>query len=220
MPSMYISVNPRKRRITVKPSFPITQRALGELDDIHTVYGFAGERSRGNRVTMGYTYGYELHETLAAVIFTLAEQTFVNIPIESIKITGNEHATAVLPQALEIAVLMSTWARFAAEVQANERLIAEINQRAEDYESAVRMANLSVKSERQRLAGNDPNLYLWLSKSLNEAIAKRRLIATNKRCDPGRKEKAQDRLNELEAEIRNLRPTWRKLVRSELQTIV
>jgi len=217
MTSMHLAIDPGIRRIVVEPSFLITQRAAAELDDIHTIFAL---RNHGNRVTMSYTYGYELHETLAAVIFTLLRQTFANVPVKSVKITGNKHATAVLARALEIADLMDTWARFAAEVQTNERLIAEIDRRAEDYESEVRMANLGIKSERQRMAGNDPFLYDWLAKSLKEAIAKRRLIATNKRCDPGRKEKAQYRLNELEVEIRNLRPTWRKLVRPELQKLV
>jgi len=217
MSSMYIAINPRKRTITVEPGFLITLRAAGELQDIHTVGKLA---HRGNYVKMTYTFGYELYETLAAIIFTMVEQGLNGVPVKSVKITGNKHATAVLARALEIADLMDTWARFAAEVQTNERLIAEIDRRAEDYESEVRMANLGIKSERQRMAGNDPFLYDWLAKSLKEAIAKRRLIATNKRCDPGRKEKAQYRLNELEVEIRNLRPTWRKLVRPELQKLV
>lgn len=217
MTSMYLAIDPGTRRIVVEPSFLITQRVAAELDDIHTIFAL---RSHGNRVTMSYTYGYELHETLAAVIFTLLEQTFTDIPVKSVKITGNKHATATLPQALEIAMLMDTWGRFAKEVQANEQLISEIDKRAENYESDVRMANLGIKSERQRLAEGNLFLREWLTKSLNEAVAKRRLIATNKRCDPRRKEKAQDRLNELEAEIHNLRPTWRKLVRPELQKLV
>ncbi len=217
MPSMYIAVDPRKRIITVEPSFMIHIGAAEELQDIHTISEMSHRR---NCVSMSYTFGYEPHETLAVIIFTLVEQGLKAVPISTVRISGNAPAMEQLPRAIELAELMNTWARLAAEVQANEQLIREIDARAESYERDVRSVNLSIKYDRERLARSGFDMTDFYNRSINTSIAKRRLIATNKRCDPGRKAKAQHRLSELEVEIRNLRPAWRKLVRPELQQLV
>lgn len=217
-PSMYLAIDTDKRIIVVEPSFPISQTAAYEVEEIHTVYHRSHQT---NRISVSYTFGYELHETLAAIVFTLVRCGLNDIPVRAVRFTGNKQAMAVLPQVYELAVLMDTWSHLAAEVQANEQLVAEIDKRAETYDEDARRANLVIKAERQRAKESEAyGSSDWFVKGLNESLAKRRLIATNKRCDPARKAKAQQRLNELEAEIRALRPTWRRLVRSELQAIV
>lgn len=87
------------------------------------------------------------------------------------------------------------------------------------YDEDVRRANLQIKWAKQDLkkAREQDEGY---AQRLNEAMAERRLIATNKRYDPKRKLKARAQLSQLEAEIRRLRPTFRKHVRPELRKLI
>ena len=86
------------------------------------------------------------------------------------------------------------------------------------YDEDVRLANLNVKYAKGRLEASPMDERCV--ERLKQALADRQRIGRNKRYDPKRKLKAQAQLSQLEAEIRRLRPTFRKHVRLELRKLI
>lgn len=217
MPSMYVAIDDRKRCIVIEPSFPIIYQMGSRLENIHTLRGKIKVNGGLNRLVVHYTYGYEPHETLAAVIHTLTRE----LPNGACELTANdEDVRDIVRSAGEIADLMNRWYRLARAVRTTQALVDEIDARAERYDKDARVAASQVKQWRQSRDETSPAAYEFLTAQLDEAIAERRRIAANKRYDPKRKAKAEYRLAWLEVEIRALRPTYRKLVRPELQALV
>lgn len=212
---MYIAVDERKRRIVVEPSFPIAYQMKDRLEKIHTLRGKI--KASRNRLVVHYTHGYEPHETLAAVIYSLTR----DIPSAIKEVTDRDEAMAdLLPQAIEIAELMKLWWHLAADVRTTQAVVDEIDKRAARYDEDARSATRMVQHWRKSRDEAGLGGYEFYTAQLNEALAERRRVAANKRYDPKRKAKAEYRLAWLEVEIRALRPTYRKLVRPELQALV
>ena len=198
----------------VEPSFKIIEDASYEIRNIHTVRKL---KSSHNRLVATYTCGYEVYETLAAIIFCLLRY----LPNGCTYIELQEEQSGIMDDTLEIVNLLLAWDEYTLKVQKLEQTIAEIDARAARYDEDVRRADQETKWAKQDFKNaQEQDGYGWYAQRVNEAVAERRLIATNRRCDPKRKLKAQAQLSQLEAEIRRLRPTFRKHVRPELRELI
>lgn len=214
MPDVFIDLDDNRQRVIVEPSFTISVQMYSKIMRIHTIYKV---KWSGNRLSAAYTRGYRPHETLAAVLFALLE----DLPGGFDVLIGNEKHEFLVQDAGRIAEYMHNWAYYTRQVQKLEQTIAEIDARAARYDEDVRRADQETKWAKQDFKNaQEQDGYGWYAQRVNEAVAERRLIATNRRCDPKRKLKAQAQLSQLEAEIRRLRPTFRKHVRPELRELI
>lgn len=212
MPDVFIDLDDNRQRVIVEPSFTMSVPMYSKIMRIHTIHKV---KWSGNRLSAAYTRGYRPHETLAAVLFALLE----DLPGGFDVLIGNEKHEFLVQDAGRIAEYMHSWAYYTRQVQKLEQTITEIDARAVSYDEDVRLADLQIKwakGDLKKAREQDG----WYARRLNEAMADRRLIATNKRYDPKRKLKAQAQLSQLEAEIRRLRPTFRKHVRPELRKLI
>lgn len=211
MLTIYVYIDLNRRRMCVEPSFKITEDASYEIGNIHTVRKL---KSSHNRLVATYTRGYEVHETLAAILFCLVR----GLPNSRILIEMQEAQSEIMEDALEIANLLLAWNEYTYMVQKLEQQVAEIDERAASYDENVRLANLNVKYAKGRL--KESPMDARCEQLHRQAVADRRRIGSNKRYDPKRRLKACAQLSQLETEIRRLRPTFRKHVRRELRKLI
>ncbi len=211
MLTIHVEIDLNRRRMCVEPSFTITEDASYEIGNIHTVRKL---KSSHNRLVATYTRGYEVHETLAAILFCLVR----HLPNSRVSIEMQEAQSEIMEDALEIANLLLVWNEYTYAVQKLEQQVAEIDARAASYDEDVRLANLNVKYAKGRLE-ESPMDERCVAR-LKQALADRQRIGSNKRYDPKRRLKAHAQLSQLATEIRRLRPTFRKHVRRELRKLI
>ncbi len=211
MLTIHVEIDLNRRRMYVEPSFKITEDASYEIRNIHTVRKL---KSSHNRLVATYTRGYEVHETLAAILFCLVR----HLPNSRVSIEMQEAQSEIMEDALEIANLLLVWNEYTYAVQKLEQQVAEIDARAASYDRDVLMANLNVTYARENL--EESPMDAQCVQRLKQALADRQRIGRNKRYDPKRRLKAHAQLSQLETEIRRLRPTFRKHVRLELRKLI
>ena len=211
MLTIHVEIDLNRRRMCVEPSFTITEDASYEIGNIHTVRKL---KSSHNRLVATYTRGYEVHETLAAILFCLVR----HLPDSHMLLELKEGQSEIVEDTLEIVNLLLAWNEYTYVLQKLEQQVAEIDARAASYDEDVRLANLNVKYAKGRLE-ESPMDERCVAR-LKQALADRQRIGRNKRYDPKRRLKARAQLSQLETEILRLRPTFRKHVRLELRKLI